>query len=347
MPLRAIEGQTHACEFIRRALQNDRLHHAYLFTGPEGVGKSLAAHALAQTLLCTQPLEDGDACGTCHACTRVDSRQHADLHILERGSRKDGGRERTIKIAQVRELQRALTFKAFEGARRVVILEDAECMTPPTANALLKTLEEPGQDTYFVLVSDSPHRLLPTIISRCQRVRFSPLHPDLIASKLQALTSSSADQADILSRLAEGSLGRALSLAEDDLMDVRADLLNRLGVVDPSHSALNDTLNYAAELARPDQRTLLPTVFHLLRTWYRDVLALQGGMPSEELVNREYADALERRSNALSTADVMDRLERLNGAEAAIFERMANARLVLESLFVRLTDQLMPTEAQP
>ena len=344
MPLRAIEGQTHACEFIRRALQNDRLHHAYLFTGPEGVGKALSAHALAQTLLCTQPADDGDACGTCHACTRVASRQHADLHILEREERKDGGRERTIKIAQVRELQRALTFKAFEGYRRVIILEDAECMTPPTANALLKTLEEPGIDTHFVLVSDAPHRLLPTIISRCQRVRFSPLHPELIARKLEELESLSSEQAAVLSRLAEGSLGRALSLADNDLMDVRADLLARLGVVDEQSTSLNDTLGFAAELARPDQRTLLPTIFHLLRTWYRDVLALQGGMPATELVNREYAEALKRRSGHLSPAEVMDRLERLNSAESAIFERMANARLVLESLFVRLTDQLTPTE---
>ncbi len=340
MPLKAIQEQPHACEFIRRALLSDRLHHAYLFTGPGGVGKTLSAKALAQALLCTQPTETADACDQCNACVRVASLQHADLHVIERNQKKDGGRERNIKIAQVRELQRSLTFKAFEGDRRVVLLLDAECMTPPTANALLKTLEEPGKGTYFILVSDAPHRLLPTIISRCQRVRFSPLSPDFIADRLVSTTDLSSEDATCLSRLAEGSLGRAMDLIEDEVLDARSELLERLGGAGTEAPNLSDTMSFASDLARPDRRDFLPTVFHLLRSWHRDILALQGGMEPSELVNSEYKEQLSKRASTLSQSEVFDRLERLNQAETAIFERMGNVRLVLEALFVRITDQL-------
>jgi len=345
MPLTAIQGQSHACEFIHRALLSRRLHHAYLFTGPAGVGKALTARALAQALLCTQPTETADACAHCNACQRVESAQHADLHILERLEKKDGGRERNIKIAQVRELQRALTFKAFEGKRRVILLLDAECMTPPTANALLKTLEEPSVDTHFILVSDAAHRLLPTIISRCQRVRFSPLSTELIADTLVDLKGIQSTEAISLSRLAEGSLGRAVALAKDDVLEARSELLSKVGGRSNVSPNLSDTLGFAADLARPDRREFLPTAFHLLRTWHRDILALQGGMAPGDLVNIEYAEQIKSRAEQLSQSEVFNRLERLNRAEAAIFERMGNARLVLESLFIHLTDQLEPVGA--
>ncbi|MCA9548031.1 MAG: DNA polymerase III subunit delta', partial [Myxococcales bacterium] len=144
MPLRDVEGQYSALEGLKRALSHHRLHHAYLFAGPHGVGKALAGFGLAQALLCDGPRADGDGCGACKGCTRVAERQHPDLHVLERLERADGkGLEAQIKIDQVRQLQKALAYKSFEGGRRVVVIEEAEAMNPSTANALLKTLEEP------------------------------------------------------------------------------------------------------------------------------------------------------------------------------------------------------------
>ena len=335
MGLAAVKGQGHAVDVIRGALARDRLHHAYLFAGPEGVGKGMTAMLFAQALLCPTPTDSKDACGVCSTCIRVEERQHADLHVVERLEKRAGGLERQIKVAQIRDLQRTLSFKAYEGARRVVVILEADRMTPPTANALLKTLEEPGADTHFILVSDAAHRLLPTVISRCQRVRFSPLNYQVVAELVTTLSDANLDLAQTIARLAEGSVGRALTMIRDDVISIRSDLLSKLDSTE--RPPLSVTLDLAEDLARPDQREGLPQVFHVLRTWYRDLLVIKQAEFTEHLVNQDQTRRLMARSNELSTRDIQERLRRVNISERAIMQRMANARLVLEALFVHLT----------
>ncbi len=325
MPLSDIEGQPRAVEALRRAALSGRLHHAFLFSGPDGVGKTLTAHALAQALLCTSP-EEGDACGTCNACLRVADLNHADLHVVERE-----GTAKQITIKQVRALQRALGFKAFEGARRVVIIQEAERMNPATANALLKTLEEPGPDTHFVLVTHGAHLLLPTIVSRCQRVRFAPLERALVARHLCELAGIEPVAAELLAALAEGSIGKGLSLSKSPVLEQRAALL---AFADAPRDLLRvpQLLELAEDLARrPDD---LPLVLHVLRTWYRDLLLVREGL-SEGLVHRDLEARLRERARSLSLEAVMTRIDLVNETEAAL-DRNANTRLSLETLFLQL-----------
>jgi len=336
MPLSAVEGQDRALEALRRALSNQRLHHAYLFAGPEGVGKGLAAQGLAEALLCTRPAADGDACSACSACRRTAQRQHPDLHIVERRAKgKTDERERQIKIDQVRDLQRALSFKSYEGARRVVLIFEPEKMNPATANALLKTLEEPGPDTHFVLVSAEAHRLLPTVISRCQRVRFRPLDRSLVARKLAELADIEADEAHLLAGLAEGSIGKGLTLQSSALLEQREEIIRRIDDPDGARR-VPQLLDFAETLAKPDRRAGLPLVFHLMRTWYRDVLLVHEGFGDAALVHRDLAERLRQRAPRLPGPAVLERLTLLNEMESAIFDRNANARLSMESLVLRL-----------
>lgn len=337
MPLAQVEGQERAIEALRRALASGRLHHAYLFAGPEGVGKGLAAQGLAEALLCTAPLPDGDACGACHACRRVQQQNHPDLHIVARREKDKtpGVLESQIKIDQVRALQRALSFKSFEGARRVVLLVEPEKMNDATANALLKTLEEPGPDTHFALVSDAAHRLLPTVISRCQRVTFRPLDRAVVARRLCELAEIEPTEAALLAGLAEGSIGKALALRGSAVLDRRTAIIERADDPDGGRR-VPELLDFADELAKPDARGGLSLVFHLLRTWYRDVLLVGEGLPDTALVHRDLADRLRRRAAALDPATVLARLDLLNKTEHAIIERNANVRLSLESMLLRL-----------
>ncbi len=332
MPLRQVEGQDRPLRTLRRALASGRLHHAYLFAGPDGVGKGLSAVGMAEALLCTAPRDDADACGECAACRRVATRQHPDLHILERGEKAGGGTERSIKIDQVRALQRALSFKSFEGARRVIILYDPEAMNPPTANALLKTLEEPGPDTHFVLVSGAAHRLLPTILSRCQRVQFVPLPREVVARHLAERAGLDAGAAELLAGLSEGSVGKGLALVQSDVLAQREALLDR--VDDPEGlRRVPELLDLAEQLAgRKDD---LELIFHLLRTWYRDVLLAQEGLPDEALVHRDLAARVRARAAQLTPRQALARLDALNSTEDAL-ARMANVRLSLETLLLRL-----------
>ena len=207
-------------------------------------------------------------------------------------------------------------------------------MNPSTANALLKTLEEPGQDTHFILVSDSAHRLLPTIISRCQRVRFGPLNDDVVTTIIRGQMEIDESTLPTLARLSEGSAGRAMSLIQDDVLSVRSDLLARLDQDTPQ--PLASTLDLAEDLAKPDRRAGLSHIFHVLRTWYRDLLVVKVGVGHEQILNADHVDRLHSRARGLTTFEIQSRLQEINAAESAIFDRMSNARMILESLFVTL-----------
>jgi DNA polymerase III subunit delta' len=227
--LDAVLAQDTAVSTLRRALAGGRVHHAYLFDGPAGVGKELAAFGLAQALVCATRAEGGDrACGTCSACTRAVPREettrpvHPDVVVLERGLYEPAqiGRRtpesQDISIDQVRSLVLArAAYGPHEGRAKVFILRRAEELSVPAANALLKTLEEPGQKTHFVLLTAQASLLLPTILSRTQRVRFGYLPEATVTVILGGRGVEPARAAEI-ARLAGGSVETALGLADPE-----------------------------------------------------------------------------------------------------------------------------------
>lgn len=238
--LSTVRAQPTAVQTLRRALASSRVHHAYLFDGPEGVGKERAAFGLAQALVCERRSEkSADACGACSACTRAVPREgraqpaHPDVVVLERGLYDPSaiGRKspetQDISIDQVRTLvlSRA-AFGPHEGRARVFVIRRAEELSVPAANALLKTLEEPGARTHFVLLSSMGESLLPTIRSRAQRVRFGALPDDVVAELLVERGVDSANAAEI-ARLAGGSMAAATTLADPEASARRADVVAR------------------------------------------------------------------------------------------------------------------------
>src|SRR5512136_168368 len=195
MPFSEIIGQDRAVDALRAALRRGGLHHAYLFAGPEGVGKGMAARLLAQAANCER--DDGDACGACPPCRKIARGVHPDVLIVERERdmaragrwEPKGGRtpSRDIVVDQVRELvDRRLSLRRFEGRRRVVVVDPADAMNPQAQNAILKTLEEPPPDTTLVLVASGADALLPTVRSRCLRLAFSPLPEAMLVERLVA-----------------------------------------------------------------------------------------------------------------------------------------------------------------
>jgi DNA polymerase III subunit delta' len=227
VPFSEILGQEPALTTLRQALRSGRVHHAYRFEGPPGVGKELAAFALAQALVCERA--EGEACGACSACRRAvtlseeppEVPQHPDVVLLERGLYRSvlgGSSEATgIGIEQVRKvvLTRA-GFPPHEGRALVFIVRDADEITTQAANALLKTLEEPHDRTHFVLLTSRPNRLLDTIRSRSLPVRFAPLSDAVVA---QILTRRGVDAS--VAPLAQGSASLALELADPEAKSER------------------------------------------------------------------------------------------------------------------------------
>src|SRR5436190_238791 len=218
MPFSAIVGHRPVIDLLARAVSRSTLPPSLVFAGPDGVGKRLAAVALAQALNCERPQSGPlpvDACGTCAACTRIARRVHADVLVIEPG---DSG---AIKVDQVREAIDRSAYRPFEGRRRLVVIDEADALIPEAQNALLKTLEEPPPASVFVLITSRPDILLPTVRSRCQRLRFGPLTPGEVADVLIRDHKVAPADAHAAAAAAGGSVGGALSGSAEDAHEAR------------------------------------------------------------------------------------------------------------------------------
>ena len=215
-----------------KAAERGVLHHAYLFEGPRGVGKRRVATELAMVVNCEQPDFAARPCRTCSSCRAIASGAHPDIIALEPDPDKAS---RTIPIEAIREVIRQTQYHRHSARMRFILIDPAEAMLEPAANALLKTLEEPPSGTGFLLLSHNARSLLPTIRSRCQRVRFGavplPEIREWLIEKAASLKMPPED-ADAVARLAQGCPGRALALAEGGLQartELRDQLIAALG----------------------------------------------------------------------------------------------------------------------
>ena len=362
MPLSSIIGQHRVQDSLKRALSSGRVAHAYLFHGPDGCGKAAAALAFAQALQCIQP-QGGDACGMCPVCQKTQRGVHPDIHVLmpvtkdtdeeERGRRiqllwedpyqpadlqslpsLDGkGGASNKQILYSREmvldwLQRPMSYHRAEGNYRVAILLAADMMREDAANAFLKLLEEPGDRSVFILVTTRVDHLLPTILSRCQQIRFDPLDRGAIE---QAMTARHAEPrlAAMLARMSGGSLRRAIALAADqDMMAVRDDVMEFLR---KSYQGKGDAVvSLVDHMARPG-REAVKFQLDLLLGVLRDMLLMQNVGDRELVVNIDQIQALEKFAANLPEAR-LDLMVRAVEQTMGLVERNVNVRLALVAL---------------
>ena len=218
MPLRDVVGHRRIVALLARAIAHDSLPPSLIFAGPAGVGKRLTALGVAQALNCLKPQPpselETDACGSCAACVRIARGLHPDVLIIEPNDKGN------IVIEQVRDAVDRAAYRPFEGKSRVVVIDDADALMAQAQNALLKTLEEPPSASVFILVTAHPDVLLPTVQSRCPRLRFQPLLAQDIAAVLVKHGQKPAE-ARVVAATADGSLGHALAASAGDLADAR------------------------------------------------------------------------------------------------------------------------------
>lgn len=380
MRLSDVRHQERSVSILRRALGSGRTHHAYLFDGPEGVGKELAARALAARLLCEDQTlaPDADACGQCPACHLMASDNHPDFHLIHRGLHKLHP-DRAIRAAKglylVVDLIRHFLIqpagmKPTMGRRRVFLVRDAQRMNEQAQNALLKTLEEPPGSACLILVTSSAARLLPTIRSRCQRIPFDLLPPDFVTDELTARLGLSRADGQVLARLADGRLGVALRWHRIGLLsalDTIGERLDSLSASDPESfgKALVETATGLATRSmeaygqaaaadseeqggtrNPAARTV-PT--DELRDALKLVLLLIAALHRDALVVRTGAEALrnvpaqQRRVDHLAAENPLDHLDAcLNAVSDAerMLDRNVAPQLACEHLAVALMGEL-------
>ncbi len=324
--LSSIIGQSQAKKFLVTSFNRGKTSHAYLFRGPAGVGKKTCAHAFACLINCHAPV-DGDACGSCLSCKKYSSGNHPDLMSIEP---QGAG----IKIDQIRQLKKALTYPPFEARFRVVLIEDIHhtMRRKEVANSLLKTLEEPPEDTIFILTGDEAGDILPTILSRCQIIPFYPLPYELVA---QALVDEDVDPqiAATLSGISEGSLGRARALYKDELLVLREEIIEKLLECTARQPEGVETVFVMAEKAASSKENT-GELLDLFTLWIRDLMLVKNGLP-EKVINHDLSHLMPGACDRWSFDDLIDRITLIDMAHRQLL-RNCNRSLVFEVLFFGL-----------
>lgn len=309
MAFRDLIGHKPQILLLQRRLKAGQLAHAHLFSGPAGVGKETAARTLAKILNCEAQKED--ACESCAACARIESETFPDFSVI-----RPSGASRTIKIEEIRELQKRLSFSRFEGKAKVAIFSDAECLNPEASNALLKILEEPSPHTYFFLITSNPEGLLSTIRSRCQGVSFSALPPQE-AARLREKKGIAEDPAHKERRekwiqflLAEkATADGALKLAE-----------------------------FLAKAAEEDKSQLEETL-QLGLTVCRDLLAAKSGAPKSALLNPSLEAGLLKKAPSVIAGDLLQKIKLIERLRLAL-HRHIPAKFALDALCLSMAGKI-------
>jgi DNA polymerase-3 subunit delta' len=342
MTLASVQGQARAVGVIQASLNQKKIHHAWLFHGPDGVGKELAALRMAAALVCAEKPWVG--CGECDACTRVAKFSHPDVswvmpevEQIDRGlsGRSDfaSAPSRDIRIDQIRKLQERLAFHALESAHKIALIVTAHAMNQPAQNALLKTLEEPPRDTILILISSAPDKLLPTIRSRCAKAAFGPLSTEFIAQKIvaSAKKKDGIDEAlaTQMALMSSGSVARALALNPGALAK-RKNIIEGFERLSP-HDASGWVL--FAEVMGEDKPTA-ESALHVLQVWHHDVALAQVGALA--LVNADLADVAMQSAGRLSAALIQRRAGLIEEAKNAITYRNGSPRLQLERMLIEM-----------
>jgi len=328
-PFSGIIGQEGAVRLLREASAKEKMPHAYLFVGIPGIGKTSTALALCQSLNCEAP-EGGEGCGQCRSCRKLASGNFPDLVILE----PDG---QNIKIEQVRELDRLFGFKALAAKYRVTVVRRAETMTEEAANAFLKMLEEPPLGNILILTVTEPLDLLPTILSRCQRVSFRPLPAPLIESWLVGNRGVEKDKASLLSRIAAGSLGRALALGEGDFLGKRQELLYSISRIIhlPPEEVVEWALEYIGKEKKEKKDEAVALMLGVWKIWYRDLILCKASCPEDVLVNIDFSRELKNASGDFTMDDLIESFFTLDFAERDLM-RFRNVDLLVENSVLKL-----------
>ena len=325
---RLIAGHDWAVQLLSSAASHDRVGHAYLFTGPDHVGKLTLARTLAQALNC-EAAPAGRPCGHCRACRLVAEDKHPDVRVVvpevsERGTA-------SIKIDQVRRLQQDLSLSTYEARTKVALLRRFDTANPNAANAFLKTLEEPPSHVVLLLTAADSDTVLPTINSRCRTVALRPLPTETLEEVLMARHGVAAQEANLLAHLADGRLGWAIRAHRD-----RALLEERNAQLETLRKALDSTLvgRFALAEALARKADALPPLLRTWLSWWRDLALLAYGPRRDGAIsNIDQVEQLHRLATQWPRARVLASLQQTEVALRQL-ARNANARLVIENIML-------------
>ncbi|HSC26745.1 MAG TPA: DNA polymerase III subunit delta' [Vicinamibacterales bacterium] len=330
MPFREISGHTHLLGLLGAAARRGSLPPSLILSGPEGVGKRTAAVALAQALNCVGAAAGGppgpDACGVCSACSRIARGVHPDVLTVAPGETG------AIRVDQVRDVIERTAYRPFEGRRRVTIIDAADRMVDEAQNALLKTLEEPPASSSFILVTSRPDLLLPTVRSRCQRLRFGRLAPGETAAVLMRVHGWAPADAHAAASVSDGSVGAALDGGSDEFAKARDAALRLLQAAAASRDVrrrLDAAKSLTVAARRGSDRDELARRLRALASMIRDLGAVGARADPKLLANADLVPLFDRLAAAFGGDRALRAFDAIDRALAAL-DRNASPKIVAD-----------------
>ena len=337
-----ILDQSTAVRTLRSAIAKSRVAHAYIFVGPAGVGRKLAAGVFAKSLNC-ENFREGNPCEECAGCRLIADGRHPDVQTI-----KPKKRSSTITVEQIENLLPFAHMRPLRGKVKVFVISDADRMRMESANKLLKTLEEPPPQTVFVLVTERPESVLPTVASRCQPIKFGRLRTESVARILVSDFEIDPKRADVAAELADGQVTRGLEFADPartgavlGFIESMQSLPSRMAAYDAllgffaerreslQEEAEQEISDFGKELSSSVKtsieetrksfidshyRELLNDCLGLMLTFYRDILILKETRAQELVINRNKIQVLQSHANAMSQSSIMQNMRDIEKA---------------------------------
>lgn len=326
MPFKSLTGNERIKRLLKRAVAEGRIGQGLIMAGHSGVGKRQYALALAQALNCERPAE-GDACGTCLPCRKIEKGEHPDVSTITRPPDKQ-----FLLIEQMRDMSRNAQFRPYEGRRRVYIIDDAHRLRIEAANSILKILEEPPDTSLIILVTPRPYMLLETIRSRCQILNFAPLTVSEMESYLKSNFKRPAEESRLLARLSRGSIGRAMEIDLGVYRDNRKVMLELAEAIMVSRDSIK-LMNAGEYLSRKLDRPEFEDQIDVLMVLFQDVFHLKMELSSDSLTNVDIEDRLKRLAESVSVEQLTNLVDRFEQVLRDMTVNI-NRQIALESLFV-------------
>lgn len=311
MSFKEIIGQETAVKILQNSLKERRRGISYLFYGPCGVGKSFTAKQFAKSLNCR---EDAlDSCGQCPPCLKSDKLEYPDLHWL--GFKEDS---ESIGIEQIRQMQSAVNLRPFEGRVKVFVINDAQALSEEAANCLLKVIEEPPADSVIILIARRLRAVLPTISSRCQKIKFSNLSRMQVEGILKQDYSLGPQESSYLARYCDGKIAQARALSRGDFLTKRKDILDTFFQGEGLGEFFKDKAQGKESLS-------------ILMSYFRDVLFVKAGMGPESLINQDRFQEAISASRMYNHYELLSLLAKLSKSFEYIDQNI-NLRLLTDNL---------------
>lgn len=316
-------------ERLRSLFSQGNASGSYLFSGMDSIGKKMTALWFAQMINCSESLSP---CGRCNSCRKIISGNHPDVTVVEKKSDKT-----YITIDQVREeIIGKVNYRPYEGNFRVFVVDDAHLLNEQSQNALLKVLEEPGPGIVIILVTGRPGDLLPTVVSRCKSIKFSPLPSEQIKLILEDRPGVSGSQAALIGAISSGSPGRALRLVSDDsYWKMRKEILSALQKMPDGR--LEDLLGFTENfrVSRSDVEKL-EILFEIILLWFRDISFIQRGMRPELIVNSDYLGVLGESAYCYGPEDIVAIQDLTLEVRKLVFENNLNIGYALKRILIKV-----------